>query len=133
MSHRCFPAWIIYLSSIIGLPSASGQTGTEVPAMAAYDQFMRTFLSKWQIPGGALAVSRNGQLLYARGFGLADREAGEEVRTVRVFGDCYRCNWWAPEKTAHAWYVGDGRIRKSRFVRATKVADKLVMEDLSKG
>ena len=62
-----------------------------------------------------------------------EKEAGEEVRTVRVFGDCYRCNWWAPEKTAHAWFVGEGRIRKSRFVRATKVADKLVMEDLSKG
>jgi hypothetical protein len=62
-----------------------------------------------------------------------EKEPGEEVRSVRVFGDCYRCNWWAPDKTAHAWFVGGGRIRKSRFVRVTKVADRLVVEDLSKG
>ena len=62
-----------------------------------------------------------------------EKEPGEEVRTIRVFGDCYRCNWWAPDKTAHAWFVGGGKIRKSRFVRVTKVADELVVEDLSKG
>jgi hypothetical protein len=62
-----------------------------------------------------------------------EKEPGEEVRSVRVFGNCYRCNWWAPDKASHAWFEAGGTIRKSRFLRATKVADQLVMEDLSKG
>jgi len=61
------------------------------------------------------------------------KEPGEEVRTVRVFGDYYRCNWWAPAKPAHAWFQASGTIRKSQFLRATKVANQLVMEDVTKG
>lgn len=69
----------------VTMSPALGQTGTDVPSLAAYDQFMRSFLTKWQIPGGALAISRNGQLLYARGFGVADRESGEPVKPDSLF------------------------------------------------
>ena len=62
-----------------------------------------------------------------------EKEPGEEIRTIRVFGNCYRLNWWARDKSPHAWFEAGGTIRKSRFVRATKVDDRLVLEDLSKG
>ena len=26
--------------------------------------------------------------------GSIDKQPGEEVRSVRVYGDHYRCNWW---------------------------------------
>ena len=60
-------------------------TGTGIPELAGFDQFMQGHMSKWQIPGGALAVSRNGQLLYARGYGFADRELAEPVRPDALF------------------------------------------------
>jgi len=43
-------------------------------SVAPLDEMMRRFMSERGIPGGSLAVSRKGRLVYARGFGWADRE-----------------------------------------------------------
>ena len=47
-------------------------TGAAVPGMESYDQTIRDFMRKLSIPGGAVAVMRDGKLIYARGFGYAD-------------------------------------------------------------
>ena len=47
-------------------------SGAAVPGMAAYDQAITDFMRKYAIPGGAVAVLRDGKLIYARGFGYAD-------------------------------------------------------------
>jgi hypothetical protein len=60
-----------------------------------------------------------------------ERQPDEEVRSVRVFEDRYRCNWWVREKTTHWMSFATGEIRKSKFLRATQQADKLIIEDLS--
>jgi N-acyl-D-amino-acid deacylase len=49
-------------------------TGTAVPGMKSYDQVIPDFMRKYGIPGGAVAVMRDGKLIYARGFGYADVE-----------------------------------------------------------
>src|SRR5688500_17242407 len=49
-------------------------SGAAVPEMAAYDQAILDFMRKHAIPGGAVAVLRDGKLLYARGFGYEDVE-----------------------------------------------------------
>ena len=46
---------------------------------------MRSFVRDNQIPGAALAVARQGQLVYARGFGYADVEHQEPVRPDSLF------------------------------------------------
>ena len=63
---------------------------------------------------------------------MMDRKAGERVRCVRVFGNCYRCNWWTSAKTASWLLSTTASIKRSIFLRATKEADKLVIDDLSK-
>lgn len=60
-----------------------------------------------------------------------ERQPDEEVKTVRVFGDRYRCNWWVREKASQALYLNSARIRRSRFLRVTRRDDKLIIEDLS--
>jgi len=50
-------------------------TGTEVPALRSLDAAVLSFLRRRAVPGGAVAVARGGRLLYARGYGWADREA----------------------------------------------------------
>jgi N-acyl-D-amino-acid deacylase len=59
--------------------AAHGQTGVAVPAMAPFEQLMTGLMSKYGIPGGSIAVTRNGRLVFARGYGYADREAGERA------------------------------------------------------
>jgi hypothetical protein len=60
-----------------------------------------------------------------------EREDGEVVRTVRVFGDNYRCNWWVSDRGAGPLYLNVGRIIKSKLLRATMTGHTLVVEDVS--
>jgi len=62
-----------------------GATGLEAPQLAAFDDFVNGLLAKWQIPGAALGVSHNGRLTLARGYGLADVEAGQPVQPDSLF------------------------------------------------
>lgn len=48
-------------------------------AIADVDQRMDKFLSDNGFPGASLAVSKNGKLVYRKGYGLADKENGTEV------------------------------------------------------
>jgi N-acyl-D-amino-acid deacylase len=60
-------------------------TGQAVPELSAFDDWMKSFMAEHQIPGGQLAIVKNGKLVYARGFGWADREAKEPVQPESLF------------------------------------------------
>lgn len=53
--------------------------------LARYDDLMQSFLEKHNPPGAALAVAKAGRLVYARGFGYADRQRKEPVRPTSLF------------------------------------------------
>jgi N-acyl-D-amino-acid deacylase len=60
----------------LGLASAASalaQSQSPDPA-AIFDPVMVTFLEERSTPGGALAVAKNGRVIYTRGYGWADRE-----------------------------------------------------------
>jgi hypothetical protein len=63
--------------------------------------------------------------------GEVQRREGEEARSVRVYGDCYRCNFWVRNKSPELMYLNTGHISRSKFLRVTRVQGKLVFEDLS--
>jgi len=65
--------------------SAQPVTGQSSSATAGIDQVMLGLLSKYSIPGGALAISRNGVLVYARGFGYADTTSSQQVQPDSLF------------------------------------------------
>ena len=52
-------------------------TGKANPALHSFDTLMLDFLQKNHLPGGAVAVVKEGRLVYARGYGYADRETKE--------------------------------------------------------
>jgi N-acyl-D-amino-acid deacylase len=67
----------LVLVAIVGLLSASvhaqapaGSGGAEV---APFDAEILALLKKYEVPGGAIAVARNGKLVISRGYGVADR------------------------------------------------------------
>jgi N-acyl-D-amino-acid deacylase len=60
-------------------------TGVGEPKLAAYDALMTDFMRQHQPPGAALAVSRDGRLVYARGFGFADLERREPAQPLSLF------------------------------------------------
>jgi N-acyl-D-amino-acid deacylase len=52
---------------------------------AAFDREMETFMSARKVPGGALAVVKEGRLVYARGYGWADRDARIPAKADSLF------------------------------------------------
>jgi N-acyl-D-amino-acid deacylase len=64
---------------------ARAATGPEVEELAAFDALMNRLMTEWKIPGGALAVVKDGRLVLARGYGWANREAKRPVKPTSLF------------------------------------------------
>ena len=60
-------------------------TGSSDPKLKAYDELMTAFMREHKPPGASLAVTYQGRLVYARGFGIADREKREPVQPDSLF------------------------------------------------
>ncbi|MBX2925469.1 MAG: beta-lactamase family protein [Chitinophagaceae bacterium] len=78
------PRMLFYLVIVL-FSSCKKDTGEErqpVPTqqdIGVIDQRMEKFLTDNGFPGASLAVSKNGKLVYRKGYGLADKESGEQV------------------------------------------------------
>lgn len=70
---------------LAGALGGFAQTGAVVPELAALDQIIQGVISKYDIPGIALSVAKDGRLVYARGFGVADRDTKEPVQPDSLF------------------------------------------------
>ncbi len=60
-------------------------SGQFYPALQSFDEAVTGFMKRHEIPGGALAVLQDGRLLYARGYGFADRERKTVVQPTSLF------------------------------------------------
>jgi CubicO group peptidase (beta-lactamase class C family) len=68
--------------------SATGNvpvTGMPVPALASFDRTVLGLMAKWKIPGGSVAVVKDGRLVLAHGYGWADRENRQPVEPDSLF------------------------------------------------
>jgi len=85
LNRRLFLARTGTLTALLaGWPGACfGKAGLSVAK--AFDGEMEAFMKERKVPGGALAVVRNRKLVYARGYGWADRERKEPVSAESLF------------------------------------------------
>ncbi|QJW97584.1 serine hydrolase domain-containing protein [Frigoriglobus tundricola] len=60
-------------------------TGAADPNLAPFDKLFHGFLAEHKVPGAGVAVTRNGKLVYARGFGFADAEKKAPVHPDSLF------------------------------------------------
>lgn len=78
-----------FLAALVCLPSAESAeppvTGVAVEGMKSYDRLVPAFMHKWAIPGGAVAVAKDGRLVFARGYGWANVEAQKPVEPRSLF------------------------------------------------
>ncbi|HEY7159438.1 MAG TPA: serine hydrolase domain-containing protein [Gemmataceae bacterium] len=61
-------------------------TGKEVPGLQPLDEAVVTMMSRHGIPGAALAVVKDGKLVFARGYGWADMDEHKQVQPDTLFG-----------------------------------------------
>lgn len=89
---RRLPPWLLtpLLLAVLLLPAGADDkklpvTGLAEPDLEAFDRLMLDFIREHEVPGAALAVAKDGKLVYARGFGWADPEAGRPVQPRSLF------------------------------------------------
>ncbi len=49
------------------------------------DRNVNAFIKRWKIHGASLAITKGERLVYAKGFGIANKETGEEVKPGHLF------------------------------------------------
>lgn len=60
-------------------------TGNLKPGMGSFDRAMLRLMEKWGVPGGALTVLKEGEVVLSRGYGYADIEQKELVQPDSLF------------------------------------------------
>ena len=53
--------------------------------VSALDRTISAFIKQWDIKGASVAITKDGRLVYAKGFGYADLESGREMEPGNVF------------------------------------------------
>ena len=92
LSSRLIPGLSLLLSSV-PLTFAQDATATveipvhgkAIPGMESVDTAYAEFMKKHGIPGGSVAIMKDGRLVYARGFGWADRESRKPATPGTTF------------------------------------------------
>jgi len=87
MLTQTFPVTILVQSANEANADATPlpMTGKTDPRMVRVDELLTAFVNEHKLPGAALAITRNGRLIYARGIGYADVETRSPVEPKSLF------------------------------------------------
>jgi CubicO group peptidase (beta-lactamase class C family) len=80
--------WLITFGSASGgepADKAIAIAGVATPELKPLDDQITSLMRKWGIPGGAVAVVKDGRLVFAHGYGWADRDAGKAMQPDSLF------------------------------------------------
>jgi N-acyl-D-amino-acid deacylase len=66
-------------------PPARNMTGEELAGLTHLNKVMQQVLREHEVPGGSLAIAKDGRLVFARGFGLANVEDRVRVTPKTLF------------------------------------------------
>ena len=58
---------------------------SDFEATNSIDKEVNAFIKRWKIQGASIAVTKDEHLVYAKGFGIANSETGEEVKPGHLF------------------------------------------------
>ena len=54
-------------------------------AFESFDRLIPQLMAKWNLPGGAIAITKEKRLVFAAAYGLADKETGQPVQPDSLF------------------------------------------------
>lgn len=89
MIHRCCIALLMSLLLVTSAAQAqereSSATGVYLPGLDHLDRVMREVIREQHLPGGTLAIMKDGRLVFARGYGWANVGDREPVTPDTLF------------------------------------------------
>lgn len=85
MRRLSFGVLLLLWSAPLVAAGAIPISGTPVPAMSSYDTLATRLMAKYEIPGGAIAVVKDGRLVFAHGYGWSDLDRKTTVEPASLF------------------------------------------------
>ena len=76
---------LLLLGQIPGIAASLPMTGTSVPGLQGVDAIVSDFMTRYNVPGGALGLVKDGKLMFVRGYGYADTNTQELVYPDSLF------------------------------------------------
>ncbi|MEG2756139.1 MAG: serine hydrolase domain-containing protein, partial [Mucinivorans sp.] len=58
---------------------------SDIPQAARFDKTVESFLREWQIVGASLAIMKDGNLIYSKGYGLVTKASKDSVEVRHLF------------------------------------------------
>jgi CubicO group peptidase (beta-lactamase class C family) len=90
MMKRCIIGWTLLLSLFllcIELPAAvPGKAESPYPGFQGFEKFVEDGMKEWKVPGLAIAIVKDGKVMYEKGFGYRDMKKGLPVTPNTIFG-----------------------------------------------
>ncbi len=84
LTYRCRILFVFIGVALIALLALAPE-GESSGRVGRFDIAIPKFMKKWNIPGGALAIIKDGRLVLAEGYGFADREAKAHAKPETLF------------------------------------------------
>src|SRR5215468_6078573 len=106
----------LFLIALLGGPAKlRAQDNSTPPNFNGFDGFVEQVMKDWKVPGLAVAVVKDGKVIYAKGFGYRDVKKGLKVTpdTLFAIGSCSK----AFTATAMAILADEGKLDWDKPVR----------------
>jgi CubicO group peptidase (beta-lactamase class C family) len=118
----CFLPLILVLAFVFS-PLFSAQKPAKKLALKGFSEFVAKTMADWKVPGIAVSVVKDGQVIYAEGFGFRDVEKQLKVtpQTLFAIGSCSKAFTAADV----AILVDEGKLAWDKPVRSYLPAFKL--------
>ncbi|MGE0129840.1 MAG: serine hydrolase [Blastocatellales bacterium] len=116
MTHRSIRLITFLLVALLCAPTQLRAQGNSAPArLNGFDGFVEQVMKDWKVPGLAVAVVKDGKVVYAKGFGHRDAGKGLKVTpdTLFAIGSCSK----AFTATAMAILADEGKLDWDKPVR----------------
>lgn len=71
--------------TVIALNHILSNSDSDIPQADKFDKAVNQFMRKWDIVGASLAIMKDGNLIYSKGYGYADREDSTLTDVKHIF------------------------------------------------
>ena len=86
MNKKCVRFTLILLTaSLLFYNPLSGQKSGQVKELRDFNKFIKQQMREWEVPGCAVAIVKNGKVIFGEGFGFRDVEKGLKVTPQTLF------------------------------------------------
>jgi CubicO group peptidase (beta-lactamase class C family) len=91
-------------------PEQETEIKADVPQLQGFDDFVRTIMQEWKLPGLAIAIVKDGNVIFSQGFGKRNIAQDLDVtpKTLFAIGSCTK----AFTATAMGILVDEGKLGK---------------------